>query len=149
MEWETLEHTYTEKTNDWYAAVIMIAGGLIAAGFYINNIMMVVLVVVGTAAFLLQASRQPKVTTIQIGRSGIRAGGTFYPFNTLDAFCIVEHPRENKILLESTKTFMPLVVIPVHPDVDLGELHDILTEYLPEKEMQEPISHVLFERLGF
>ena len=40
MEWDALEHSYTEKTNDWYASAILIAGSLIAVEFLMNNFLL-------------------------------------------------------------------------------------------------------------
>ncbi len=50
MQWETPEHRFKEKTNDWYASVILIAGALVAIEFLVNNFLLITLTMVGTAA---------------------------------------------------------------------------------------------------
>jgi hypothetical protein len=149
MQWEALEHTYTEKTNDWYAAVIVVGGALAALMFYFENYLSVVLVVIGTFAFVLLGSRRPKMIKVTLNNSGIIAGKTVYPYASMDAFNVVEHPREHKIILESKSMFAPLHIIPIANDVDLEAVRDYLAEFLPEKELYEPLAQQLMEHLGF
>lgn len=149
MEWSVEEHTYTEKTNDWYASVLVIAGALAALMFYLKNYLSVVLVVIGTITFLLLAVRRPKTITVKLTNSGVIAGDTTYPYSTLDAFDVFEHEKVHKIILESKHFFAPLHVIPIADGVDLAEVHDFLSQFLPEKQMHEPLSHQILERLGF
>lgn len=149
MEWEILEHRYTEKTNDWYASVILIAGALVAIEFLLNNFLLITLTVIGTFAFLLLAVRRPELMHVEVRNSGIRAGNILYPYVSLDGFAIGEYKEGRRLLLESNRRLMPLVVIPVSDDVSADELRDLLAQYLPEKELHESLPHLLFERLGF
>ncbi|HEY9585063.1 MAG TPA: hypothetical protein VJJ02_00515 [Candidatus Paceibacterota bacterium] len=149
MEWETLEHRYTEKTNDWYASVILIAGSLVAVEFLFNNFLLITLTVIGTFAFLLLAVRRPLLMHVEVRSSGVRAGNVLYPFVSLDGFAIAEYAGEQRLLLESNRHIMPLIVIPVPDTVRPDELRDVLAQYLPEKELHESFAHLIFERLGF
>lgn len=149
MQWDVLEHTYTEKSNDWYASVFIIAGALVALMFYLKNYLSVALVIIGTFTFLLLAVRKPEIITVKLTKSGITAGDTTYPYSTLDAFSVYEHENVHKIILESKSFFAPLHVIPIAEGVDLEEVREFLLDYLPEKEMHEPLAHILMERLEF
>ncbi|OGZ05788.1 MAG: hypothetical protein A2942_00830 [Candidatus Lloydbacteria bacterium RIFCSPLOWO2_01_FULL_50_20] len=149
MEWETLEHKYTEKTNDWYASVILITGSLVAVEFLFNNFLLITLTVVGTFAFLLLAVRRPELVSVEVRSSGIRMGNTLYPYVSLDGFAITEHGEERKLLLESNRHLLPLIVVPISDEIYADELRDLLAQYLPEKELHESLPHLLFERLGF
>lgn len=149
MEWETLEHIYQEKTNDWYASVIIIAGSLVAVEFLMNSFILITLTIVATIAFILLAARRPNMMHVEVSPGGVRAGNVLYPFGTLDAFTIVEYPHETRLLLESNRHFMPLIVVPVADEVDTEELREYLVEYLPEKDLHESLPHLLLEQLGF
>jgi hypothetical protein len=149
MEWDTLEHSFTEKTNDWYASVILIAGALIAVEFLFNNFLLIVLTFIGTVAFLLVSSRRPEVVHVELRKNGVLVDKLLYPFQSLDGFAIIEYANEHRLLLESNRRLMPLIVIPVSLDVDPEDLHEVLAEYLPEKELRESPLHLLMERLGF
>lgn len=149
MEWDTLEHSYTEKTNDWYASVIIISGSLIAVELLMNNWILIALIMVGTISFLLLAARRPNIMHVTITNKGVRAGNTLYPYSTLDGFAIAEYAHEERLLLESNRHIMPLHVIPIAGDINSDDVREALSHYLPEKDLQESLPHLIFERLGF
>ena len=149
MEWETLEHFYSEKTNDWYASVILIAGSLVAVEFLINNFLLITLTVIATATFILLAARRPEMMHVEITKNGVRAGNLLYSYHSLDAYAIAEYHHETRLLLESNRHIIPLIVVPIADGVDLEALREAMNEYLPEKELSESFAHLLLERFGF
>ena len=149
MEWEVLQHSYTEKNNDWYASVIIIAGALVVVEFMMNNFLLIALTIIATCAFILAAARRPDMMKVEIKKNGIRIEDTFYPYHNLDAFAIIDYTPERRLLLESTKKMMPLIVVHMPDDLDPEELRAELEQYLPEKELHESLPHLLFERFGF
>lgn len=149
MEWDTLEHAHIERTNDWYASMILIAGALIAVEFIFGNFILVILTFVATAALLLMSAQKPEMIRVEITKSGIRAGTLFYPIRTLDGFSVTEHSEGHKLLLESNHRLMPLIVIPIAESVNPEELREFLSNFAPEKELYESLPHQLMEKLGF
>lgn len=149
MEWEALEHSYSEKSNDWYASAILISGSLIAVEFLLNNFLLITLTIIATISFLLMAAKKPEMVRVKIHKNGVRVGETLFPYQMLDGFAIIEYTPERRLLLESTRTFMPLIVVHIADDVDIEELHHELAHYLPERELHESIPQMLMERLGF
>ena len=149
MEWDTLEHTYYEKTNDWYASVILIATALIIVEFLFGNFLMITLTVIGTITFILLSARKPEVMHVEIVKTGIRAGNLLYSFNSLEGYAIAEYHHEDRLLLKSSRHIMPLIVIPISEEVDVNMLREILDENLSEEELHESLAHLLLERLGF
>ncbi len=149
MEWTTLEHVYEENTNDWYASVILISGSLIAVEFLMNNFLMITLTIIATITFILLAAHKPDIIRVEIRKTGVRAGNILYSYGSLDGYAIVEHHHENRLLLESNRHIMPLIVIPIPHDVDLEAVREVMNEYLPETEIHESFGHLLLERLGF
>lgn len=149
MEWDTLEHSYTKKTNDWYASVIVIAGAVIAVEFLVGNFLLIILTFIGTATFLLLTARQPNMMHVEITKKGIRAGNTLYPFSDLNGFAVAEYEHERRLLLESNRQVVPLHVVPLPLEIDVDNLSEVLSAYIPEKDLREPIPYLIFERLGF
>ncbi|OGZ05490.1 MAG: hypothetical protein A2845_05760 [Candidatus Lloydbacteria bacterium RIFCSPHIGHO2_01_FULL_49_22] len=149
MEWDTLEHSYHEKTNDWYLSVILIASALIIVEFFMNNFLLITLTFIGTIAFVLLAARIPEMIHIEIREMGIREGDLLYPYQSLDAYTVTTYEHETKLLLESNRRLMPLIVIPIPDDIDPDQVRVELDKHLPEKELHESFAHLLLERLGF
>lgn len=149
MEWDTLEHSYHEKTNDWYLSVILIAVALITVEFFMNNFLLITLTFIGTITFILLAARIPEMIHVEIRDMGIREGNLLYPYQSLDAYTVTTDGHEMKLLLESNRRLMPLIVIPISDDVDPDQVRVELDKHLPEKELHESLAHLLLERLGF
>lgn len=114
-----------------------------------NNMILITLTFIGTVAFLLLAARRPEMMHVEIRNNGIRAGNTLYPYSSLDGFAIAEYEHEARLLLESNRHIMPLIVVSLSQEVDLDQMRDLLAQYLPETELHESLPHLLFERLGF
>ena len=149
MEWDTLEHAYHEKNNDWYASVILIAGALIAVEFLFNNFLLITLTFIASVALILLAARRPELMHVEIRDTGVRAGTLLYPYSSLDGFAIAEYDHARRLLLESNRHVMPLVVIPLPDDLEPEVLRKELSKFIPEKELHESLPHLIFERLGF
>jgi hypothetical protein len=149
ISWQALEYKHKEKTNDWYWAVIIIAISIAITAFILGNGLFGILIIIGTATLIMFSTRGPEVINIKIDQRGLVVGKDLYPFATLEEFWVdITDDHNHKILLKSKKTLMPLITIPLeeHHHLDVREL---LLHYLPEKEMHEPLSHKIMERLGF
>ena len=149
MEWETLQHSYTEKANDWYASVIIIAGALVVVEFMMNNFLLIALTIIATCAFILTAARRPDVMKVEIKKNGIRVDDDFYPYHNLSAFGIIDYTPEHRLIIETNKRFVPIIVIHIPDDLDVEAVRSAISAYLPEKELHESAPHLLLERLGF
>ena len=149
MQWSTLEHSYTEKNNDWYASVILITGALIAVEFLMNNFLLITLTFIATVTFILMAARKPNIIQVEVRRNGIRLGDTLYPYQSLDGFAIIDYTPERRLLLESNRAILPLIVIHISDDIDSEELHVELKQHLPEKNLHETLPQLFMERIGF
>lgn len=148
MEWDVLEHTHEERSNDWNISLAIIAAACLALFVYLRSYLLAILVLVATATIVLLAHRRPNMMTVRINPSGVLAGSIFYPHNSLDGFSVVTYGTHHTLILESTKMFLPLHIIPIPEEVDPVEVHMYCAQYLPEKELQEPWLHLILERLG-
>jgi len=149
MEWDIFEHSYTERSNDWKASVIIIAASFVALELFLHNYLLAVLTIIATGTLILLAGRKPNLMHVTLNNKGILAGNTFYPYNTLDAFSVATHGTHHKILIESKKTIMPLIIVPVPEEVDPETVHAFLSAYLEDKDLEEPFLHLIMEYFGF
>ncbi len=114
-----------------------------------SNFLLVTLTFIATATFLLMASRKPDMIHVTLQRNGIRAGNTLYTYQSLDGFAIIDYTPERRLLLESNRTIMPLIVIHIADEINTEDLHEAMAEYVPEKELHESLPHMIMERIGF
>lgn len=148
ISWTAPEHFHTEKTNDWYWAVGIIAITGASLAFIFNNIIFGIFILIGTFALIVHASKHPRNIHCEINDRGIVIDNILYPFLTLESFWIDAHERPAKILVKSNKTFMPYITIHID-EVDPEEVRDILLNYIAETEHHEPLSQKILERFGF
>ena len=149
ISWKALEYKRKDKTVDWYWAVIIIALSLTVISIILHDALFAVLIILGTTTLLAFSIRGPQWVEITVDPRGFVVGHEMYPFATLDEFWVdITEENNHKILLKSKKLIMPLIVIPLeeHHHMDVREF---LLEHLPEKELHEPLSQKVMEKLGF
>jgi hypothetical protein len=149
MEWTTPEYQHHEKSREWYAIAGVIIFGVLVAEIILRDVLLIILTILGTIAFLLIGMRHPKDIHVEISSGGIRIDEEPHPFPSIQAFAVVESIGGYKLILQSTKRFTPYMIVPLAHDVDPHEVRDLLVKKLPEEDLHEPFSHLLFERLGF
>ncbi len=149
FSWKALEYKRKEKTTDWYWAVILIALAIVIISFIIHNVLFAILIIISTAILMSFSMVAPKMIEISMNQKGIIVGKEVYPFATLESFWVESEDEDNqKILLKSKKLIMPLVAIPLEEHNHL-DVRQFLLQYLPEKEMHEPVAQKIMEGLGF
>ena len=149
ISWKALEYKKKEKTADWYWAVIIITISMVVIAFILHDTLFAILLIIATAALLIFSIKDPQIMEVSIDKRGIIVGKDMYPFATLEAFWLdISEDNNHKILIRSKKTFMPLIAIPLE-EYHHMDMRDLLLEFLPEKEMHEPVSQKIMERLGF
>lgn len=157
IRWEAPEFYHNPKNSDWFWAVGIIAIAIVILTFIYGNILLGVLIIVGTVGIFLHANKEPVIRDIELNEKGIRIDKRFYPYATLESFCIEAHEYNHeeygeivfaKLLVKSKKTFMPLLIIPIeYPDLE--EIREFLSIFLLEEEHHEPLAQKLMEYLGF
>jgi len=60
-----------------------------------------------------------------------------------------ETGKNTKLILESKKTIMPHITLPLSSETDVAAVHEFLMTYLPEEEQKESVSEALMDYLGF
>lgn len=146
--WNAPEYPLRAKTADWYWALGIMAIAGAVASYILGNILFSILILIGAFTVAAYGARKPHIVEIEIDRRGVRAGGTLYPHSSLASFWIVEGKDESKILLRSHKPFLPYIIIPLG-DTAPEMVHEVLSGYLTEEELAEPISQRIMDYLRF
>ena len=149
VTWEAPEHYHTEKSNDWFWVVGIIAIASAIAAFFFGNFLFAILILVASVSLSLVALRHPKVIPFSVSTRGVSVDDTLYTYSSLDSYFIDEvNYSTPQLLLKTKKFYLPLVVLPL-PDEYLHDIEDILSVRLPEEELEEPFINLLLEFFGF
>lgn len=151
ISWETYEHEHREKSKDWYwsLGIIIVTASILSIVF--GNYIFGVLIIVMGVSLAVVGSKEPDLITFELNKMGVRIGKKLFPYATLEAFWVQdnsEHNRISQLLIRSRKTMVPLLVIPLD-GVETEDIRDFLLYHLLEKEMEESLSQLIMESLGF
>ncbi len=149
IEWGAHEYEHKERSPDWFWAVGIISVSVAVASVIFGNIIFGILVILAAFTLSLFASRPPSTLHILVNEKGITKGDIFYPFPTLKSFWIDTDHSHKKIILQSEKVFMPLIIIPLGENINIEKLHESLSLFLPEEFHSLPSIERLLEYLGF
>lgn len=148
ITWEAPEFEYTPKGPDWYWTVGIIGVTLIIISILSGNLLFAIVLAFAAVTIGIQGGQKPELIEFGVTRRGVRIDNTLYPFSSLASFWVENNPYEQKLILKSEKNLMPHIIIPIE-DIDPEELRHFIIQFLPEEELQEPISHKIMEYLGF
>ena len=149
ISWHALEYKKTDKTVDWYWAVVIIALSMAVISFILGNGLFSIFIIIATFILVTLSSRDPEHFEVIVDKRGFTVGRDKYPFANIEDFWVdISENDSPKVLLKSKKLASPLIVIPIEEYNHLY-VRDFLLQYLPEKEMHEPLSQKVMEKLGF
>ncbi|MEX2013553.1 MAG: hypothetical protein WD897_01405 [Parcubacteria group bacterium] len=149
IEWDAHEYEHRQRNPDWFWAVGIVSVSVAIASVIFGNIIFGILVLIGAFALSLFANRPPSTLHIVVDEKGVIRGKVRYPYRTLQSFWIdTEHPHK-KIILRSEKLFMPLIIVPLGDSVDVEQLRENLSRFLPEEFHSLPLIERVLEYLGF
>ena len=149
VKWKAPEHHYFEKTVEWFLILFIVSGALIFSAFYLGNTLLGLLLLIATVMIVVVAVRRPRLIPCSVSVRGIKVGGTFYSTQSITEYSIDEDHRNGPHLLAITNsTFAPMIVIPI-PEELVDDIESILSERIPEGDLQEPFHNVLLEIFRF
>lgn len=148
LEWISPEHHFDRKTNDWYWMLGGITLGASVLAFYFGNFLFGVFIIIAGATIGMLSYKDTREISVRITARGIIFGKYLYTWMSLRSFWIEdEHVHGNRILLRSTNSLLPLIIIPVNEGIDLNDLREVLMEFLAEEFMEESIIHKWFDKI--
>ena len=149
ISWQIEEYSHREKTPDWYWALGVIAvAGAITAIIY-KNILFAILIILSSLILGYYAAREPEIMDVSINEDGIKIRDYMYTFEKIKGFAIEEHFMGNKLLIESSRTIVPILSIPLPENLDTEGLYELLITKIKEKPITFPVSHRIIEHIGF
>ncbi len=148
IRWDILEYEKKDKKADWYFALGIISISASIASFLLDNILFGIFIIIGAITLAMYGVRKPKMLRIKINTRGVFINNMLYPLNTLKSFWIEDYANTPKILIQSEKTFVPYIVIPMK-ESDIDTVRIFLLEHLKEEVLVEPLPQKIMEYLGF
>lgn len=96
--------------------------------------------------FLLFSARLKKETYFEISKKGVIRNREIFPWHSLKSFCIFDNPPEIYFESKKSKLFYH-VIFPIPRDL-IEKARKIMSNFLPEKDIEKKIIDVLGSKLG-
>ncbi len=150
VTWEAYDKQDKELKVDWFWAlgIIGIAGSVLA--FIFDNFLFGVLILLGIIIMIFLVSQKQRKISYKLDEQGIHIGTELLPYKKIVSFYLDETGEWGKILLHTNHPVSPIVGL-YYEDKNLGDdIYEMFTEHeVKEEFLVEPISHQIFEKLGF
>ncbi|NLE07262.1 MAG: hypothetical protein GX627_01455 [Parcubacteria group bacterium] len=148
LEWDSPQHYFNRKTNDWYWILGVIVVGASVLAFYFGNFLFGVFIIIAGLTIGMLSYRETKKVSVKITPKGIIFGRSLYPWISYKSFWIEdEHINGPRILLYPAGFIQTMVTIPINDEVDLNDVRDVLLEFLEEEFLTESIFHKWFDKI--
>jgi hypothetical protein len=148
LEWNSPEHHFDRKANDWYWILGAITLGASVLAFYFGDFLFGIFIIIAGATVGMLSYKETKIVSTKIVQKGIIFGRQLYPWMSYRSFWIEdEHVHGARILMHPVSSFLPLTIIPINEEMDLNEVRDVMLEFLEEEFLRESIVHKWFDAL--
>ena len=150
VTWQAYDKQDKERKVDWFWAlgIIGIAGSILA--FIFDNFFFGVFILLGITIMIFTVSQQKRKISYTIDHQGIHMEKELLPYRKIKSFYLDESGEWGKILLHTDHPISPITSV-YYEDKKLGDdIYEIFMEHeVKEEYLVEPISHQIFEKLGF
>jgi hypothetical protein len=148
IQWQAPEYTHKNQSVDflWTIGLVALVGCIIA--IWKHNYVFGIFILISGACLIFFTLRKPEYITFSIDNDGIKMGKDNHPWKSIKSFNIKENTPYNKLIIETTKKFLPIYTLPI-PSVITEEVRISLTKLIPNSEINESPSMLFMEKLGF
>lgn len=150
VRWQAPEYLHTEKRIDWFwaIAIIGLAGAVLA--FFSHNFFFGAFLLISTILIMILRGRGAEIINYEINKDGIKFGPTFYEWGKAKGYWLEDEGEINTLYIQLEKSITPILVMH-YTDDSLTEELDVIfqSNKIEETYLHEPVSHQIFERLGF
>jgi len=150
IEWTVPEYSHKERDNDWFWTLGLITIVSCGIAIWLHNYVFAIFLFVAGSSLILFTIRHPQEITYKIETKGLTMGKDLYPWKSLKSFNFknIETEPFAKLMIETSKYFLPIYTIPV-PKEQEQKIKETLLLVIPRSEIDESKSMVFMEKLGF
>ncbi len=149
IEWSAPEYTHKARTNDWYWSIGLVALVGMVGALWFHNYIFAIFILVSGVCLILFTLRLPQEVTFVVKETGIGIAREDHPWSEIKGFKIKTDTPYSKLLLLTSKKFLPIYTVPFPPEKS-QEIEEFLLKFIQViEELDESPSMVFMEKLGF
>ena len=147
IEWEAPEYNHKKRTPDFLWTIGLTSIVLAIAAIWFGNLVFAIFVLVAGASLIMFNVREPNQMGFAIKTEGLVVGKDKYEWKNIKGFNIIKGDLYGKLLIETTKYFLPVYTIPL-PTSIVEEVKTELSKVIPKAEIKESASMAFAEKIG-
>lgn len=148
IEWLAPEYEHKEQSVDWFWALGIIVFAVAVTSIIYRNYFFAILIVLGGILLAHFTIKKPEMVDYELTEEGLKIKNTVYLYKTIKHFWVQKDPTP-LLFIHSDKLFMPVITIPIYPNMALKIQEKFLKMNVPEIEMKDHPSVKIMEFLGF
>lgn len=149
ISWKEFEYDYTEKHPDWFWILGIVAVASILTAILAKNFLFAIILLLSAILLGVYGKREPKLIEFTLMPDGIKVDETFYRYQNVKSFWVNKSKSSAILIIETDRLFLPHIDIPLG-ETDPDKVTSLLKKYLiEEKEVEESLTHKIFEFFGF
>jgi hypothetical protein len=148
IEWQAKEYNHKEKSVDFLWAIGLAA--LVACGvaIYMGNYVFAIFILVSGGCLIMFSIREPENVNFAVKTEGVVVGKDTYGWKSLKGFNIIKGEPYGKLLIHTSKYFLPIYTIPL-PSGIKDHVKESMLKFIPQAEIEESRSMQFAEKIGF
>ena len=147
LEWEAPEYNHKKRTPDFLWTIGLIALAIAIASIWFGNLVFAIFVLVAGASLIMFTIREPGQMNFSIKTEGLMVGKDKYEWKNIKGFNIIKGDPYGKLLIETSKYFLPVYAIPLPTSVIEGVKVE-LSKVIQKAEIKESASMELEKKIG-
>lgn len=148
IEWLAPEYDHKEQSVDWFWALGVIVVTTAVTSIIIKNYFFAILMVLGGILLAYFSTQKPGMLDYELNEKGFKVRNRLYPYENIKSFWVQEKPKP-LFFINTERIFMPIVVMPLYPNITNKVRQKMLDNNVPEEEMKEHHHIKIMENLGF
>ena len=149
LEWTALEYEEKERGNDWFWALgVIVVASSITSFIYGNSFFGLFLIISGILLAIF-AIKKPDLVFYEINEKGLKIRNRLFPYKNIKSFWVKNTDLKSTLFIKSERLFMPIISLPIKPDLSQAVRNFMLLGGVIEEEIKEHPSEKIMESLGF
>lgn len=148
IRWSAPEYVHKDRSVDFFWTIGLIALASCGLALWLHNYLFAIFILIAGSCLILFSIRHPQEMQFTAQTEGLYIGKELYEWNKLQGFSIKKDEPYAKLILLTSKKFLPLYTIPLPPELST-EVKESFTKFIPLMELVESPSMLFMEKLGF
>ena len=148
LSWSAPEFVRHDKGPAWFIILGIVVGIFFIISLLMKNYFFAVLILMAGGLIYIHALKHPRTLKFSLSEEQLKVGDHIFHLSDLKSFWIFEDPDVRLLRLETKRTFMPQLHLPLG-DQQPQTLRQAFIQFIPEKKQQESLIDIFSRKIKF